>query len=201
MSFSRHKKILSVRWNEAEAEQAAPPAWRPSFRSVFSRLFLPGLLSSSAHVRFAAATSFSHYPAAVNCSAAKSNLSPFSLSQSRGPLEHAYCSNSEFHSAHISGAAGDYSVRPFNARMMRHRARHVSPYTVHGCALPAHSELLIDRRDAQQRRITCWLFAHGLRIAVSDLHICGLRCFNQFRIRKLAWLAQYPPAAFLNREH
>ena len=34
-----------------------------------------------------AATSFSHYPAAVNCSAAKRNLSPFSLSHSRGPLQ------------------------------------------------------------------------------------------------------------------
>src|ERR1700689_5211284 len=33
-----------------------------------------------------AATSFSHNPAAVHCSAAKRNLSPFSLSQPKGPL-------------------------------------------------------------------------------------------------------------------
>ncbi len=201
MSFSRHKKIYESDGTKRRRNRPLRlPGDHRSDESSASYSFLgcsPAVPTSASP----AATSFSHYPAAVNCSAAKRNLSPFSLSQSRGPLQHAYCSNSEFHSAHISGAAGDYSVRPFNARMMRHRARHVSPYTVHGCALPAHSELLIDRRDAQQRRITCWLFAHGLRIAVSDLHICGLRCFNQFRIRKLAWLAQYPPAAFLNREH
>src|ERR1700742_338955 len=54
-----------------------------------------------------AATSFSHNPAAVHCSAARRNLSPFSLSQPKGPLH----SVPEFSVPEFS--VPEFSVREF----------------------------------------------------------------------------------------
>src|ERR1700722_9146986 len=86
MSFSRHRKIYQSDEPEGGRTEASPSLGdHRSDESSAGYSFLgcsPAVPTSASP----AATSFSHYPAAVNCSAAKRNLSPFSLSQSRGPL-------------------------------------------------------------------------------------------------------------------
>ena len=87
MSFSRHKKIYQSDGTKRRRNRPLRlPGDHRSDESSAGYSFLgcsPAVPTSASP----AATSFSHYPAAVNCSAAKRNLSPFSLSQSRGPLQ------------------------------------------------------------------------------------------------------------------
>jgi hypothetical protein len=89
MSFSRHKKIYqSDEPKGGRTEGSTPLGDHRSDESSAGYSFLgcsPAVPTSASP----AETSFSHYPAAVNCSAAKRNLSPFSMSQSRGPLQSA----------------------------------------------------------------------------------------------------------------
>ena len=87
MSFSRHKKIYQSDGTKRRRNRPLRlPGDHRSDESSAGYSFLgcsPAVPTSASP----AATTFSHYPAAVNCSAAKRNLSPFSLSQSRGPLQ------------------------------------------------------------------------------------------------------------------
>jgi len=87
MSFSRHRKIYQS--DEPEGGRTEASTSLGDHRSDESSAGYSSLGCSPAVPTSAspAATSFSHYPAAVNCSAAKRNLSPFSLSQPRGPLQ------------------------------------------------------------------------------------------------------------------
>jgi hypothetical protein len=84
MSFSRHKKIYQS--DEPKGGRTEAPTSLGDHRSDESSAGYSFLGCSPAVPTSAspAAISFSHYPAAVNCSAAKRNLSPFSLSQPRG---------------------------------------------------------------------------------------------------------------------
>jgi hypothetical protein len=86
MSFSRHKKIYQSdepKGGRTEGSTSLGDHRSDESSAGYSFLGCSPAVPTSASP---AATSFSHYPAAVNCSAAKRNLSPFSLSQSRDPL-------------------------------------------------------------------------------------------------------------------
>ena len=87
MSFSRHKKIYQSdepKGGRTEGSTSLGDHRSDESSAGYSFLGCSPAVPTSASP---AATSFSHYPAAVNCSAAKRNLSPFSLSQPRGPLQ------------------------------------------------------------------------------------------------------------------
>jgi hypothetical protein len=87
MSFLRHKKIYQSdepKGGRTEASTSLGDHRSDESSAGYSFLGCSPAVPTSASP---AATSFSHYPAAVNCSAAKRNLSPFSLSQPRGPLQ------------------------------------------------------------------------------------------------------------------
>jgi hypothetical protein len=87
MSFSRHKKIYQSdepKGGRTEGSTSLGDHRSDESSAGYSFLGCSPAVPTSASP---AATSFSHYPAAVNRSAAKRNLSPFSLSQSRGPLQ------------------------------------------------------------------------------------------------------------------
>src|ERR1700733_10713287 len=88
MSFSRHKKIYQSdepKGGRTEGSSSLGDHRSDESSAGYSSLGCSPAVPTSASP---AATSFSHHPAAVNCSAAKRNLSPFSLSQPRGPLHH-----------------------------------------------------------------------------------------------------------------
>ena len=89
MSFSRHKKIYQSDGTKRRRNRPLRlPGDHRSDESSAGYSFLgcsPAVPTSASP----AATSFSHYPAAVNCSAAKRNLSPFSLLNH--PAFHRFC--------------------------------------------------------------------------------------------------------------
>jgi hypothetical protein len=87
MSFPRHTKIYQS--DEPKGSRTNCSASLGDHRSDESSASYSFVGCSPAEPASAspAATSFSHNPAAVHCSAAKRNLSPFSLSQPKGPLQ------------------------------------------------------------------------------------------------------------------
>src|SRR5271168_5070213 len=87
MSFPRHTKIYQS--DEPKGSRTNCSASLGDHRSDQSSAGYSFVGCSPAEPASAspAATSFSHNPAAVHCSAAKRNLSPFFLSQLRGPLQ------------------------------------------------------------------------------------------------------------------
>jgi hypothetical protein len=87
MSFPRHRKIYQS--DEPKGSRTNCSASLGDHRSDESSAGYSFVGCSPAEPASAspAATSFSHNPAAVHCSAAKRNLSPFFLSQLRGPLQ------------------------------------------------------------------------------------------------------------------
>jgi len=87
MSFPRHTKIYQS--DEPEGGRTNGSTSLGDHRSDESSAGYSFVGCSPAEPASAspAATSFSHNPAAVHCSAAKRNLSPFSLSQPKGPLQ------------------------------------------------------------------------------------------------------------------
>jgi hypothetical protein len=86
MSFLRHRKIYQL--NELKGGRTAGSTSLGDHRSDESSAGYSFVGCSPAEPASPspAITSLSQHPAAVNCSAAKRNLSPFSLSQSKGPL-------------------------------------------------------------------------------------------------------------------
>jgi hypothetical protein len=90
MSFPRHTKIYQS--DEPERSRTNCSASLGDHRSDESSAGYSFAGCSPAEPASAspAATSFSHNPAAVHCSAARRNLSPFSLSQPKGPLQKVY---------------------------------------------------------------------------------------------------------------
>src|ERR1700689_3837778 len=87
MSFPRHTKIYQS--DEPEGGRTNGSTSLGDHRSDESSASYSFVGCSPAEPASAspAATSFSHNPAAVHCSAAKRNLSPFSFSQPKGPLQ------------------------------------------------------------------------------------------------------------------
>src|SRR5580693_666673 len=87
MSFPRHTKIYQS--DEPEGGRTNGSTSLGDHRSDESSVGYSFVGCSPAEPASASptATSLSQHPAAVNCSAAKRNLSPFSLSHLRGPLQ------------------------------------------------------------------------------------------------------------------
>jgi hypothetical protein len=87
MSFPRHRKIYQS--DEPEGGRTNGSTSLGDHRSDESSAGYSFVGCSPAEPASASptATSLSQHPAAVNCSAAKRNLSPFFLSHLRGPLQ------------------------------------------------------------------------------------------------------------------
>ena len=117
MSFSRHKKIYQSdepKGGRTEGSTSLGDHRSDESSAGYSFLGCSPAVPTSASP---AATSFSHYPAAVNCSAAKRNLSPFSLSQSRDPLHVTELRNFQ------SPSSVPETVQPLYFQLDRHAKR------------------------------------------------------------------------------
>src|ERR1700677_176473 len=90
MSFPRHTKIYQS--DEPEGGRTNGSTSLGDHRSDESSVGYSFVGCSPAEPASASptATSLSQHPAAVNCSAAKRKLSPFSLSQQKGPPQDTY---------------------------------------------------------------------------------------------------------------
>src|SRR5277367_3120203 len=90
MSFLRHRRIYqSDEPKGSRTNCSAPFGDHRSDESSAGYSFV-GCSPAEPASASPTATSLSQHPAAVNCSAAKRNLSPFLLSHLRGPLHDTY---------------------------------------------------------------------------------------------------------------
>jgi hypothetical protein len=87
MSFSRHRKIYQSDGPKGDRTDGSASLGDHRSDESSTGYSFAGCSPAEPTSASPAITNFSQHPAAVNCSAAKRNLSPFLLSQLRGPLQ------------------------------------------------------------------------------------------------------------------